>query len=263
MRGMAGESVHQGSGGELGRRLREAGTEELLTLLRDRAPEIDVAAARQLFRNPYATSEVLTALAAIKPLTSAYEIRRDLALHPQTPQAHALRFLPSLFWGDLMRVGADVRIHPSIRRAADRYLVQRLPRLALGEKVSLARRCGGGLVSQLRNDPNPRVIQALLENPRVTEGLILPLASRETTAPAVLRLLAQDPRWGSRYPLRTALAKNPSTPVATALGLLPSLKKHDLKAVVVDSRLGPAVRNRARLLLGDPESRPGGGASRR
>ena len=103
---------------------------------------------------------------------------------------------------------------------------------------------------QLRNDPEPRVIEALLENPRLTEGSLLPMLSREVARPEVLSLVANSHRWGTRYPVRVAICKNPRTPATSSLPLLPMLKKKDLGAVARDRRLPSVVRRRAEVLLG-------------
>jgi hypothetical protein len=128
--------------------------------------------------------------------------------------------------------------------------VDRIPGLGAGEKVAIARRAGPLLVSQLRHDNEPRVISALLENPRLTEGGLMPLVSSETARPEVLSLVARHPKWGSRYAIRVSLARNRRTPIQATLSILPLLKKQDLKGIEQDRRLGMAVRRRAAVLLG-------------
>lgn len=236
---------------DLPRRLREAGPDELLHLVRQHLPELGASAVRQALANPYAGREVVEILAAERRLLSAYEVRRALAGHPQTPQVTALRFIPGLYWRDLVELGLDVRVRPAVRRSADRYLVERLPSLATGEKMTIARRAGHGVLMRLRHDPDRRVIRALLENPRLTEGLLSPLVRSTSTPPAVLTLVAESPRWGVRYDVRVGLVRNPRTPVETALRQLPHLKKIDLEAVASLPALPAPVRRRARLLLGE------------
>jgi len=236
---------------ELGRRLREAGGSELAALVRERLPEIGPAEACLALRNPFADSELVELFVAGAPtLLRFYDFRREVAMHPRTPEILALRLLPGLFWLDLVRLGADVRIRPLVRRAADLRLIERLPNLAVGERIALARRAGTAVLAQARKDPTPRVIAAMLENPRLTEGILLPLLAGEEVSPAVLALVAASPRFGSRYPVRLAVAKNPRTPAAVAMSLLPGLRKPDLGAVSSDPRLAAPVRQRARLLLG-------------
>lgn len=241
----------EAAAGGLGRRLREAGTEELLALLAEHAAELEVPEVRQTLANPFATAEVMVFLGGQTRLISYYEVRRGFALHPKTPEALALRFVPGLYWRDLMNAGLDTRLHPRIRRAADEYLAARLGQLAVGEKISLARRASATVIAQLRSDPSPRVIAALLDNPRLTEGTLAPLVHSENANGPVLQLIAEDRRWGARQTLRAALAKNPRTPLATALRIVASLSKADLRGVAHAPRVPEAVARKARVLLGE------------
>lgn len=237
--------------GERARRLRECGEEDLVRLVRAWAADLLPEEARRALRNPFCTLEVVEVLAAQPRLLAFYEVRRDLALHLRTPETTALRFLPGLYWRDLMLVGLDTRLRPSLRRAAEQHLLARLPEVALGERIALARRASAGILMQLRHDPNPRVLSALLDNPRLTEGTLAPLLHSATTSPAILDVVIHDRRWGMRYGLRLAVARNPAARVETVLPLLPGLRKADLRAVAADARVNAAVRQRARLLLGE------------
>ncbi len=158
----------------------------------------------------------------------------EAARHPRTPQIVALRFIPGLYWADLVRVGLDMRLHPMVRRAAETRLIDRLPALAVGEKMAIARSASPGVLAALRNDPTPRVIAALLENPRLAEGLLVPLLASESALPAVLAVIAGSPKWSVRYPIRLALCQNPRTPLDRALMLLPMLKRSDLESVAAN-----------------------------
>lgn len=231
-------------------RMRDAGSEELLALVREHGGLLDPPAVRVVLRSSFATPEVIEVLAQPR-LLSFYEVRRDLALHPRTPQVLAQQLVPGLYWRDLASLGADTRVHPRLRRMADQYLATRLPELAMGEKISIARRAGPGLLALLRHDPSPRVIGALLDNPRLTEDILAPVAHGAATPGPVLALIASDRRWGARYGLQVAICRNPGTPLAASLKLLPQLRKTELRAVAADPRLSAAVRQRARVLLGD------------
>lgn len=234
-------------------RLREAAEEELEALVGEHRHELDVLAVRRIFRNPFLTRRLIEALLALPPLVSAYDFRRLATLHPLTPRSEALRFVGGLYWADLVRVGIDTRVHPLVRRSADLRLLERLPGLAVGEKMAVARRASPAVLAVLRNDPTPRVVAALLENPRLTEGTLLPLLASEQASPLALAVIAGSPRWSSRYPLRLALCRNPKTPLAAVLAHLPHLLRRDLEAVAADPRLLLPVRRRAQVLSGAGE----------
>lgn len=235
---------------DLARVLREAGPDELLSLLRLHRAELTPAAVAQALRNPFAGPEAVDLVIGEQRWLSSYEVRRELAGLRSCPEAVAMRFLPALAWRDLLELGLDVRVRPPVRAAADRYVTERLVSLSEGEKMSIARRASTGVLARLRHDPSVRVISALLENPRLSEGLLAPLVYHPNTRPQVLALVAANPRWGVRYDLKVGIAKNAATPIETALRILPSLKKEDLRAVLAGERVSPIVRRRARLLLG-------------
>lgn len=230
--------------------LREADAEELVALLERHAEELDLPAARQALRNPFLGRVGIELLVARPGLLTAYEVRRAVAAHPATPETLALRFVPTLFWRDLVEVGLDTRVRPTVRRAADRRLVTRLQGLAVGEKAAIARRASPRVLERLRHDPSARVVRSLLENPRATEGLLLPLVSHEEARPEVLEEVARSRRWGARYEIRSALCSNPRTPASTALRLLPHLRKADLRRLSREVRVPAVVRRRAEVLLG-------------
>lgn len=249
---MTGEGGAEG----LGERLRAAAEEELADLIERFAAELEPPAARQAFRNPFLTGALIERLCAMPHLLGSYEIRREAAFHPRTPRVLALRFVPGLWWADLVRLGTDTRLHPVVRRAGDLRLIERLPGLAVGERMAVARSASPGVIAALRQDATPRVIQALLENPRLTEGLLMPLVAAETSSPRALAAVASSPRWASRPPVRAALCRNPATPLPTALGLLAMLAKRDQAAVAADPRLPLLLRRKAQLLSGSDVGPP-------
>lgn len=231
--------------------------DELRRLVEEDRGELDIPSLRRLLRHPYTDAEVIEAIVRRPRWLTAYEIRRDLARHPKTPSVHALRFLAGLYWRDLVELSLDLRLSPMLRRRAETHVVERLTGLSLGEKMALARRAGHGILNRLRHDGHQRVIGALLENPRLTQGVLMPLVSHEGTAPEILKLIAENPRWGVLYPVRLGLSRNRRTPPMVACGLLPGLRKGDLRSIADNPRLDSRVRRRAALLLGDGASRRG------
>ena len=232
----------------LRRRLREAAADELERLLEEHAGELDGPALRHLFRNPFLGASRIERLFELPGVEALYEARREAVRHPSSPRSLALRYLPGLFWVDLVRVGLDTRLHPVLRRAADLRLIERLPGLAVGERVAAARSASSAVLAVLRHDPSHGVISALLDNPRATEALLMPLVASERAHPQALAAVARSAKWASRPALRAGLCRNPALPLASALSLLPGLGKRDLLAVEADPRLAAALRRKAGVL---------------
>ena len=231
--------------------VRDAEEDEVLRLLETHEDQVGYPVLRHALRNPYSGRRVVEWILARPRLYASYQVRAELTSHPATPEAQALRLLPGLYWRDLVRLGRDPTVPPLIRRAADRRLQTRLEVLTLGERVSIARSGGPGVIARLRHDPHPRVLAALLENPRLTEGGLLPLLGNDAASPAILKVIAEDRRWSNRRAIRAALCRHPRTPVPSALRLLPMLSRPELQEVLQRSGVHSAVRQRARLLSGE------------
>ncbi|MCP3956223.1 MAG: hypothetical protein GY719_00025 [bacterium] len=235
---------HRGAGG-----WSRASARELLELLAARRQDLTIGEARRVLRNPFTTSEVIEGLLGARRLLASYELRSAIARHRRTPEAAAMRFIGGLYWRDLLEITVDVRISPAVRRVAEKYLVQRLKRLTVGEKVTLARRATREVLAHLRTDPSLRVIAALLENPRLTESALLPLVASESTLSRVLDLVASNPRWGRLYEIRLALSRNTLSPFRVILSILPTLRLSDLRTVALQEAHSSVVRHRADELL--------------
>jgi hypothetical protein len=122
------------------------------------------------------------------------------------------------------------------------------PSEPLGYRVSLARQPARRLVERLLFDPDPRVIQVLLGNPRLTEADVVKLAASRAATPAALDVIALDARWIARYSVKLALAGNPRAPARLALRLLPGLLQSDLRDIALTA-LRTEVRERAAALF--------------
>ncbi len=167
-----------------------------------------------------------------KSARRSHVVRRLLAGHPRTPRREALSLVSTLFWRDLAYITSDVRIHPEIRRAAERDLLRRLPEMALAERIDLARSAGRGVLAALRADLNPKVVAAVLDNRFTTEPDVVQAAARPQANPSALEAIAAHPRWTLRPGIRSALLRNPSLPTASGLALLTSTSSRDLKELL-------------------------------
>ena len=235
----------RGPGKSLLQRLRHANPRELQTLVQDHARELTIREVRQILLNPFTDASVLEELFSTRSLTAAYEVRAALCRDRRSPQHASMRFLAGLRWRDLMEIAGDSRIHPGVRRVAEKYICQRMPRLTLGEKINLARRATAPVLALLLTDPNGRVVNAVLDSPRTTESLVLDLASNPKAPPRILLDLGKHARWGRTYDVRVALSRNTQTPFQVLLELLPALQVDDLLAVASLEAHSSLIRNRA------------------
>jgi hypothetical protein len=122
------------------------------------------------------------------------------------------------------------------------------PTEPVGYRISLARKAVAGVIERLLFDPDPRVVQVLLGNPRLTEAEVLKLAASRRADPESLAAIARNDGWIARYPVKVALANNPATPTRVVLGLLPYLLGQDLRGLSAGSSRAQ-VRLQAAALL--------------
>jgi hypothetical protein len=126
--------------------------------------------------------------------------------------------------------------------------------LTLGEKRSLARTHVKDRLDRLLYDTNPLVVKNILENPSLTEHDVLKMASRRPNHENVLVTIYRNDRWVSSYDVKTAIVRNPYTPVPIALGLLLFLRQQDLSEIAADSTLHDVIMATARALLSRRET---------
>ncbi len=128
------------------------------------------------------------------------------------------------------------------------------PKEPVGHRISLARKAVSRFIERFLFDPDTRVVRTILGNPRVTEADVVKLAASRRATPEALEAIAIDDRWIARYPVKVALANNPTTSLRVVLGLLPYLLRQDLESLATSSS-NDEVRQQASSLLAH---RPGG-----
>jgi hypothetical protein len=230
--------------------LKRIGTEELEQLLDN--PDFRERHVLVLLQDLALNPAVLERLFRNDRLAKQYRIRAAIASHPKTPKALALELISQLFWRDLLRISDNLRLNPQVRRTAEKRLVDQLEGLTLGEKIALARAAGRGVLLFLRKENQPRVVEALLINSRLTEEDIVYMASRTGVSRQTLQQIGRSPRWSTRTPIRLALARNPKTPPAVTLSFLSSLPVADLRQLVTLKTVPLIVRQGAENLLSSP-----------
>lgn len=217
--------------------IREMNPEELQTFLEEHRASLLEEEALRVLANRFCTPKMALAIAHDARLTSYYSVRAALVRHRATPQAQALKFVHHLYWRDLLKFSTEMRIAAAVRRGIEQQMLVRLPQRTLGEKITAARACSRELIRAFLIDPSPRVFEALLMNPRLTEDdLVAHVVSGKAT-PIQLTAISRSPKWSFRLPLRRALVMNSNTPKAVAASQLPHLPKADREALAKSGRL--------------------------
>jgi len=144
-------------------------------------------------------------------------------------------------WGELADVLCDVRTGALVRKEAERLLRLRCGELAVGARVTLARRPSRAIVAMLRDDAESLVLEALAGNPRTTGADIAKILARSDAPPRFLAHVAASP-WSVRRDVLQAVARHAHTPHAVALGIVHALSVDELRTVARDPATPRLVR---------------------
>lgn len=195
----------------------------------------------------------LLELLAGPPWSDDARLMGAVALNPAAPLNLALRLVSGLAWRDLAAVAASPRLAGAPRVRAEAVLKEQLGDLRLGDRITLGKIATPPVLSALLEDPDARVSDACLINPRLREEDLAFAIARDTAPRALLDAVVASSPWKERYAVRLALVLQPRTPLPLALGLLRSLLKRDLERVSETESLVPLLQLAASRVARGPE----------
>ncbi|HYW74610.1 MAG TPA: hypothetical protein VE961_26535 [Pyrinomonadaceae bacterium] len=124
-------------------------------------------------------------------------------------------------------------------------LIRRIMFMTVKDRVKLAIKGDREARGILIRDSNKIVASGVINNPRITEPEVENIAAMRTVSDEVLRLIGMNRAWARSYPIIHNLARNPRTPMATAMQILPRIRSKDLQAISQNRNVGEAVRRQA------------------
>jgi hypothetical protein len=124
-------------------------------------------------------------------------------------------------------------------------LIKRIMFMTIKDRVKLAIKGDREARGILIRDANKIVATGVMHNPRITDHEVENIATMRTVAEEVLRLIGMNRSWARSYPIIHNLARNPRTPMATAVHILPRIRTKDLKAIGLNRNVSEAVRRQA------------------
>jgi hypothetical protein len=124
-------------------------------------------------------------------------------------------------------------------------LIRRIMFMTVKDRMKLAMKGDREARGILVRDANKVVATAVIHNPRITDREVEGIAAMRAVAEEVLRLIAMNRAWIRSYPIVHNLARNPRTPIGTAVHILPLLRTKDLKAISQSRNVSENVRRQA------------------
>jgi hypothetical protein len=246
------EYARAASADELNSLLYEADERILLALLDN--PQFQQKHVELLIGRLDISSAVLAAVAeAGKGKWMAGEsVRLRLAQHPHSPKSVALAAVRQLYLFNLVRLSLLPSVPPDIRRVAEEAILTRVPHLAVGEKLTLARRGPARVAGAILAEGHPQAIKLALGNGFLSESQVLRVLAKDGVSERVVVAIARHPKWSCLYNVRAALIRNEDTPAACVEAFLCDLTLRDLTDI---SKLNELSNGARKLIAGEIERR--------
>ena len=128
-------------------------------------------------------------------------------------------------------------------------LIRRIMLMSVKDRIKLAMKGDREARGILIRDGNKIVSTAVVHNPRITDKEVESISAMRTISEDVLRTIAMNRAWARIYPVIHNLARNPRTPLPTALGILPRLQNRDLQSLAQNRNVPDGVRRQAQRLI--------------
>jgi hypothetical protein len=241
--------------------------EELLRTAADATLTEDLALS--LLKRADLHPQVLERLAKNAIALKSRKLRIALASHPRTPRHVSVPLARQLYTFDLMKVALSPSAPADVKVAVDDILIARLETVTIGERLTLARRASGRVAAALLLDvengkvveggeakivdskvltgktpgPQVRVMQAALDNPRLTEALVISSVLRGDASVALVHAVARHGRWSPRKEIRAALLRTEHLSLACALAFARTISPLTLGEILRSSRLPEKIKD--------------------
>jgi hypothetical protein len=209
------------------------GEDQALVLLQRR--DIPAAATESLSRHPIASKSRKTLL--------------RLAEHPRTPRHIALPLLRRLFAFELMDVALAAGVAADLKLVAEQLLISKLEAISLGERVNLARRASAGVAAALLIQNDRSVIEAALQNPRMTEASIVKAVATTEEPDTLIGMVADDAKWSQRREIQLAILRRPEAPKSIVRRIAAALPRPVIYQLLSELRLPERKAELQQVLL--------------
>jgi hypothetical protein len=220
-----------------------APVEEIDTLLRaatDRALNEELALT--VLRRRDLPTEVVEALGKNVAVSRLRRVRWALITHQRAPRHISLPLLRHLYPFELMKLALVPQLATDLKRAAEEALISKSASLSSGERLSLAKQGSTRTAAALLLDPEPRVMSAALDNPRLTEeGVVRALLHAKVT-PHLVHAVCHHRSWRLRSEVRNSALRCEFTPLASAIEFASKVPLPHLKDILSQSKLPEQVK---------------------
>jgi hypothetical protein len=220
--------------------------------IHDRSPEV----LRAVAIDPQLTEELALGLLTRRDLTEPVlvglskngvvmkhrKVLIALVRHPRTPRHVSLPIARRLYTFELMQIALTPGVAADLKMVAEEAIISRLESVSAGERMALARRASTRVAAALLHDPERRIIEAALQNPYLTEAVIVKAIMDDDAPEHCIAAVYRHQKWSVRREIRVALLRNPITPLTEAVAIARSLPAPVLREILQNARLTDTLR---------------------
>ena len=129
---------------------------------------------------------------------------------------------------------------------APQSVVEQVAQMGFSQRLKAAVKGSREMRAILIRDSNKMIAASVLSSPKVSPSEVEGYARMANVSEDVLRIIAANRAWTKHYAVVLGLTRNPKTPVALSLNLMPRLHGRDLIALSVDRNIAEPLRIAAR-----------------
>jgi hypothetical protein len=198
--------------------------------------------ALTLLKRTDLTASALERLAKNANVMKHRRVLVGIVSHPKTPRQVSLPIARRLYTFELMRIVLLPAVPADLKLAIEQNIVSRLATVSAGERLSLAKQGSTRTAAELLLDAETRVMNAALDNPRLTEVFVVRAVMREDASAKLVQAVCGHTRWSLRREVQIALLRNEHTPLARAVQFARGFPVAKLKEVLRDSRMPARIK---------------------
>jgi hypothetical protein len=147
----------------------------------------------------------------------------------------------------LVDTGGEVEV--VVEAAAEPGKAPILQAMSVPQRLKFAMKGSREQRAVLVRDPNRMIAAAVLSSPKLALTEVEAFARMANVSEDVLRTIAMNRGWMRKLAVAAALVKNPKTPAAISLHLLPRIPQRDVKNLSTDRNVPEALRLNAKKML--------------
>jgi hypothetical protein len=150
-------------------------------------------------------SQAIEALRRNPALASGRKVLPVIAAHPRTPKHIAVALARQMFTFELLRVAQTPGAPADVQRLCEDTIVSRVDSISAGERLTLAKSGTGRVAAALIHATEAHIREAALNNPRLTETLIVRELMKNDVSRVTIDAIQQQAKWSLRREIRDTI----------------------------------------------------------